>query len=253
MNTTHNSENDQKLYDNCWPTWLDMKIYGPASRWLRSLLNEILHLLDCKFITNILDVGCGEGTITFSTLVSMFPSAYITGIDFSKTAINAAKERYHSDKLTFIHDMKSSALNFQYSLVTCFEVLEHVEKWQNLLRSIAMSSKHYIMISVPVGRMRPFEKNVGHLRNFEKGQIEKYLLSLNFKPLIVYYAGFPFYSPIYRELCNITNSANNAFTKGSYGWQQKLVSHFFFFCFKYLSSKRRYGDQFVGLFARINV
>lgn len=165
--------------------------------------------------------------------------------------ISAAKTRYFSTNLSYHHDPDSAFLNVHYDLITCFEVLEHVEEWQDLLQKMVHSSENYLLLSFPTGRMRPFEKNVGHLRNFKKGEVEAFLSEAGFRPYKISYAGFPFYSPCYRELCNLTNAADNSFTRGAYGFRQKFVSLIFYFCFTYLSTKERYGDQFIGLFERI--
>ncbi len=116
---------------------------------------------------------------------------------------------------------------------------------------MADSSNKYLMLSFPTGRMRSFEKIVGHFRNFKKGEVEEFLKGRGFEPVNIFYAGFPFYNPIYREMCNLTNSAGNSFTTGKYNWKQKTVSAVLFFLFRYCSTKHKYGDQFCGLFERV--
>lgn len=74
---------------------------------------------------------------------------------------------------------------------------------------------------------------------------------LSFEPLSLAYAGFPFYSPLYRDLCQLTNAGDAQFTKGNYGPLRRLLSAAIYFAFRYLSTSRRGGDQFVGLFVRI--
>ena len=241
--------NNSQLYDDIWCEWLDMKLYGPSSRWLRFLINKILKRIEPKSIKHILDVGCGEGSNTF-LLSKYFLNAHVKGIDFSKIAIQNAQKRYKISNLYFSHDINSNSLNDQYDMITCFEVLEHVDIWKDLLQRMAVSSKKYLILSFPTGKMRSFEKNVGHLRNFKKQEVEIFLETLGFLPYKIYYAGFPFYSPFYRTLCNFTNSANNSFTMGKYGILQKIVSSICYFCFTFLSTKKRLGDQFVGIFKK---
>jgi len=244
--------NNSQLYDDIWDKWLDMKLYGPSSRWLRFLINKILKRIESKSIKHILDIGCGEGSNTF-LLSRHFLNARVKGIDFSKIAIWNAQKRYKTSNLSFYHDMNSTSLNDQYDMITCFEVLEHVDCWKDLLQKMAVSSKKYLMLSFPTGKMRSFEKNVGHVRNFKKKEVETFLEALGFLPYKIYYAGFPFYSPFYRTLCNLTNSANNSFTMGKYGLLQKIVSSICYFYFTSLSTKKRFGDQFVGIFKKNSV
>lgn len=242
--------NNQQIYDENWQVWLDMKVHGPASRWLRSLIrDQISGLPDPQRIRSVLDVGCGEGTITHC-LAKWLPETTVVGIDFSKSGIELAQRRYTRPNLRFIHDESSEQLQQRFDLVSAFEVLEHVEPWQDLLGRMAECANQHLLLSFPTGRMRPFEKAVGHFRNFKPGEVEEFLAGKGFEATRTFYAGFPFYSPIYRELCNITDAASNSFTTGSYGPRQKLVAQVFYSMFRFLSTRRRLGDQFCGLFAR---
>lgn len=245
---------NKKIYDATWTDWVDMKIYGPASRWLRWLISFQVRYIKTRDpqLKTILDVGCGEGTIT-NMIAKAFPNAKVTGIDFSLKGIACAKNSYRRNNLKFIHDENSERLLKKYNLVCAFEVLEHVEDWQEFLGRMTVSSEKYLMLSFPTGRMRTFEKNVGHYRNFKKGEVEGFLKKYNFYPKQIFYAGFPFYNPIYRELCNLTDSGGNVFTRGKYGFIQKTVGWALFFSFSYFSSKKRFGDQFCGLFEKEEV
>jgi len=240
---------NKKIYDENWDQWSDLKEIGPASRWLRSLVYEHIKSIDAYEIDSILDLGCGQGCNTYY-LAKWLPDSKVTGIDFSDTGIRVAKKLYDSPNLNFEIDLDSKTLSNSFDLVTCFEVLEHVDDWQELLQRIAASANKYVMLSFPVGRMRPFEVNVGHVRNFKIGEVEKFLIDNGFSPLSIFYAGFPFYNPLYREFCNITNAGSSVFTKGKFGFFQKIVSMSIYFLFRYLSTKRCFGDQFCGLFVR---
>ena len=238
------------LYNEKWTGWVDMKIYGPASRWLRSLISDQISFMNQGEVKSILDVGSGEGTITHF-LAQKLPQTSVLGVDFSESGIECARASYQLPNLSFEHDLDSRALEKKYDLVTAFEVLEHVDDWQDLLGRMANASQKYVLVSFPNGRMRPFERNVGHVRNFKKGEVEEFLAKKGYKPASLYYAGFPFYNPLYRELCQLTDSANNQFTQGKYGVAQKTIGWFFFVLFRFFSTRRRLGDQFCGLFERV--
>jgi SAM-dependent methyltransferase len=241
---------NKKIYDEKWQSWLDMKRIGPASRWLRDLIDACLQELKPGEVASILDLGCGEGTNTFF-IAQKLPSAQVLGTDFSISGIFCAQKSYQAPNLRFIHDEASSSLAHQYDLVSAFEVLEHVDDWQSFLEKMVQASNRYLLLSFPIGRMRPFEKNVGHFRNYRKGEVENFLAGHGFRPVKLFYAGWPFYSPLYREICNLTDSANNRFTQGRYGRSQKIVAGVIFFFFRFLSSGYRFGDQFCGLVIKI--
>jgi len=244
--------NNREIYDQSWTEWRDMKIYGAASRWLRRLiLLQIDTLLKRRHepITSVLDVGCGEGTITYF-MAKQLAAAKVIGIDFSNTGIHCAKQSYSLANLEFIFDPSSCYLDGIYDLVTAFEVLEHVDDWQKFLVRISAASRKFLLLSFPTGRMRAFEVRVGHYRNYGKGQIEAFLDAKGFVPVKIFYAGFPFYSPLYREFCNLTDVASNSFTKGKYSWKQKTVGWIAYLFFYFLSTRSHLGDQFCGLFVR---
>ena len=100
--------------------------------------------------------------------------------------------------------------------------------------------------------MRAFETTVGHFRNFDKGEVETYLSDFGFRLINAYYAGFPFYSPFYRDLCNIQNKVDNSFSKGKYGMSHKIICSVLYYLFWTFSTRKKYGDQFVGLFVGEN-
>jgi 2-polyprenyl-3-methyl-5-hydroxy-6-metoxy-1,4-benzoquinol methylase len=241
---------NRRIYDANWSAWSEMKIHGPASRWLRALIRaHIVQFPDPENIRAVLDVGCGEGTIT-NALAEWLPHAQVTGIDFSEAGIQCAESRYRRANLRFVHDEESKALSEQHDLVTAFEVLEHVEDWEGLLRRMAGSARQFILLSFPTGRMRSFEKTMGHYRNFERGEVEQFMSKCGFRSDHCFYAGFPFFSPLYRDICDLSHPVSVRFIAGRYGIRQKIVSSIFYFLFRVLSTRRRFGDQFCGSFSR---
>lgn len=241
---------NRQIYEMRWSDWTDMKVYGPSSRWLRSLVSDQLKSIPpTSPPRRVLDLGCGEGSTTDFLALSL-GAAEIVGVDRSATGIQCAQARFHRPNLVFRHLEETAGMpTGSFDLVTCFEVLEHVEDWRGMTREIARLSSRHLLVSFPSGRMRPFERNVGHLRNFRRGQFERYMASVGFEPVTVFYAGFPFFSPLFREACNLANSGGNSLTVGRYTWRQKRTSDVIYFLFRHLSL-RRHGDQFCGLFVK---
>ena len=133
-----------------------------------------------------------------------------------------------------------------------FEVLEHIEDWQSFLKNVINISNKYILLSFPTGRMREFEKYIGHFRNFKKGEIENFLKDNNFKIIKTYYAGFPFYSPIGRDYGNRNYKKIIANIDKEFTIKQKLFHELIYILLRYFSFKN-IGDQFVGLFERKDI
>ena len=245
------ADDNQQIYDTHWPQWSDMKRYGPSSRWLRALIGDLVDgPLRGVAIERVLDFGCGEGSTT-EYLARKLPDARVLGVDQSGSGIDSAKSTYGAPNLEFRHEPGDVVFgDARFDLVTCFEVLEHVEDWQALARRLAVATSRYLLVSFPTGRMRGFEVNVGHLRNFKPGEFESFMERQGFRAVELYYAGFPFYSPVFRDLCELTNSGGNALTTGRYSFLQRRLSDLIFVSFRYLSTRRRRGDQFCGLFER---
>lgn len=241
---------NQAIYDLNWPDWVDMKKFGPSSRWQRTLIHDRLAAVPMDAVGSVLDYGCGEGTTTVA-LAEWLPLARITGVDRSGAGIDCARRNYSRANLEFHHDPVDAVANERrYDMVTCFEVLEHVPDWAALADQLCSMTNRYLLVSFPTGRMRKFEINIGHYRNFPPGVFESHLRSRGFHLVDRAYAGFPFYSPIFREICNVANSGGHHLTVGKYSWHQRLLSKLIYFSFRYLSTRRRGGDQFCGLFER---
>lgn len=240
---------NQQIYDDNWPQWLDMKRHGPSSRWLRALIGDLIEArLRGAGIKRVLDFGCGEGTTT-EFLANTLPSASVLGVDQSSSGIDCANSNYRAANLEFRHQPGDAGFReTDFDLITCFEVLEHVDDWQTLARRLAHATSRYLLVSFPTGRMRDFEVNVGHLRNFRPGEFESFMERIGFRTVEVFYAGFPFYSPLFRDVCNLTNSGGNAMTKGHYSFWTQRLGDLIYFSFRFLSTRGCGGDQFCGLF-----
>jgi ubiquinone/menaquinone biosynthesis C-methylase UbiE len=242
---------NRAIYAVRWPDWLDMKTFGPSNRWLRSIVEDLVQSLPPTFpLRRVIDIGCGEGSHT-ALLARKLKGATVLGVDRSKSGIECARARFHEPNLQFevaesLHDIPSEA----HDLVLSLEVLEHVDDWREFTRELARVSSRFVLVSFPTGRMRQFEVNIGHLRNFSHGEFERFAASIGLRPVDVRYAGFPFYSPIFREICNYANSGENKLTIGRYKWWQRRLCDFILLSFRYFSTRHKHGDQFCGLFTK---
>lgn len=84
----------------------------------------------------VLDVGCGEG---YGSALLAEHAARVVGVDYSPAAIRHASSAYRSEKLTF---RVADATELQedlglFDVVTCFEVVEHVEQDEKLFAGVA--------------------------------------------------------------------------------------------------------------------
>ena len=238
-----------KIYNNRYKSHTDSYNYSSGIKWAFSLIKDIIKYCDKKDIENILDIGCGEGSKSF-ILANYFSNAKVLGIDFTDEGIKKANNNY--SEVNNLYFKKADIFKIQtekYDMVSCLEVLEHIEDWQIVLKNICNISNKYILISVPTGRMRDYEKYVGHLRNFKKGEIENFVADNGFKKIKTFYAGFPFYSPLGRDWLNRNYKGYDESVSGNFTKKQKLFHYMLYILFRYFCF-RNIGDSFVGLFVR---
>jgi SAM-dependent methyltransferase len=221
-------------YDRGWETkWDDMKRYGPFSRHIRRILKDIIRPLE---IESVLDIGCGQGSLLQELCVE-FPSIKPYGVDISKSAVELAIQRVPNGRF-WVSDISQQPLNEKYDLVVCSEVLEHIPDDITTIQNLRQMTDKYLLISAPQGRMRRFERKVGHVRNYAPGELVKKLEENGFVIVSVLEWGFPFYSPLYRNFLEFTGSKG---TTGEFGRIRKLSSNIIYYLFELNSSKR--GDE----------
>ena len=225
-------------YDRGWQSqWDDMKKYGPFSRHLRRMIKQIVRPLEFQ---SVLDIGCGQGSL-LQELQTEFPKIIPYGIDISVSAVELARGRVSGGRFR-VMDITEGSLDEKYDLVVCSEVLEHIPDDLAALQNLRKMTQKYLLVSAPQGRMRGFEKQYGHVRNYAHGELVRKLEKQGFVILSVLEWGFPFYSPLYRDFLQVIGSKG---TTGEFGSVRKLMSQAIYFLFLLNSSRR--GDQIVVL------
>jgi 2-polyprenyl-3-methyl-5-hydroxy-6-metoxy-1,4-benzoquinol methylase len=98
----------------------------------------------------VLDLGCGCGYGAHHMAIG--GARLVVGVDVSPQAIDFARTRYTAPNLRFaVMDAYGLALQNRFDLVTCFEVIEHVEHPEKVLEQIAavMGDSAVLLISTP--------------------------------------------------------------------------------------------------------
>lgn len=85
----------------------------------------------------VLEVGCGRGVFSHH-LATSFPTASITAVDFSESAINIAKDNFQRENLEFqVENAESlSFSNDEFDYYISCETLEHVLHPQQMIHEI---------------------------------------------------------------------------------------------------------------------
>jgi 2-polyprenyl-3-methyl-5-hydroxy-6-metoxy-1,4-benzoquinol methylase len=225
-------------YEEIWKTrWGDVQNYGPFHRHLRRLIKKMIRPL--KF-QSILDIGCGQGSL-LAELRLEFPHIKTSGVDVSASAVELARRRVPGGDFQVL-DIATASLSVKYDLAVCSEVLEHVPDDVTAIQNLRKMTKEYLLVSTPQGQMRDFEKQIGHVRNYARGELVNKIKSSGFTVVSVVEWGFPFYSPLYRNFLDLTGGKG---TTGEFGPFRKLLGKAVYLLFSLNSSKR--GDEIIVL------
>jgi trans-aconitate methyltransferase len=218
-------------YDVMWrEVYGEMQDRGPVHRHMRRLLRRLLAGLDYR---SVLDVGCGAGH-NLPLLTEGREMERLVGVDVAEEPLARARRgRGEFRRL----DVQSDALDERFDLVFSSLLLEHLPDDAAALRHLrAMADRHLVATTIAgdFERYRRFDEQVGHVRNYRRGELEAKLADAGFRVRQAIYWGFPFYSPLARSLLNRTRPAP------AYGPATRLAATALYGLY-FLNSSRR-GD-----------
>lgn len=224
-------------YDRMWSeVYGDLQNVGPTHRHMARLLRRMLRDLDYE---SLLEVGVGFGH-NLPVLTAGRKLRTLAGVDISERAVNHVRQ--HSEGRFSTLDITRQRLDETYDLVCSVLVMEHVGDDVAAFRNMRAMTGRYLLV-VTIGgdfrRYRPWEEQMGHVRNYRPGELEDKLTQTGFEVLQTVSWGFPFYSPIARTLQNhMTASAE----LNRQAWFVARILYLIFF----LNSRRR-GDLLIAL------
>lgn len=224
-------------YDRVWEeVYGDLQDFGPTHRHMIRMMGRMLAPLQ---YASVLDVGVGFGH-NLPVLTGGRRIDKLAGIDISERALEHVRGEWQGDFRRA--DITSERLPERYELVCCALVLEHLLDDVAALSNLRAMSDRYLLITTIGGkyeRYRPWEEQVGHVRNYGPGELEQKLGQAGFSVLAFTRWGFPFYSPLARTLQN-RMTATHDLSPGS-----RLAARILYPVF-FLNSSRR-GDLLVVL------
>jgi len=238
------SSTDQRaFYQDYWSRTGDQRVHGPVARHTRRLLR---HALQGLAFRSVLDVGCGEGTM-LRELFKDRDDLRLAGTDISPLAVSLATTK-NPDHEFILLDLGQAPLKDRFDLVICSEVIEHIENDQQALEHLAAMTNRYLVVTTLAGRMRGHEREIGHLRNYDPEKLKTMVAKTGLKPVRMVQWGWPFFSPLYRDLLELLSSRTRRITTGSFNLFRRMICRLLFMVF-FLNSWRK-GEQLVLLAAR---
>lgn len=193
-------------------TFVQRKLISEKNFTYKPVVNLINKHLSNKSGKDILDIGCGAGTLSFYYASKGYK---VYGIDISKKAIDACKQSVEFLKQKNVTFKK---MNFpievpskKFDYIICSEVIEHIEndelgikKMFLLLRPHGLLFLTTPSINAPLtslGYTNNFDKEVGHVRRYSKEDLTKLLEKYEFNIKEIYitegiFRNFLFINPI---------------------------------------------------------
>lgn len=143
------------------PAWYDAKYAKPYREELYYELYDKLYQLAGPCVSSVIDLGCGTGA-----MLDRWPKPRplrMTGVDFSRTAIDIARKRLDKGVDLYVYDLRKwraiSNKVGRYELAVCVETLEHIRED----RSVFMLAKYLarrVICAVPYGNKIPAEAHI---------------------------------------------------------------------------------------------
>lgn len=178
-------------------------VFAPAPRYMMrlALVEKLLAELP-ESIESFLEIGPGMGDLSLY-LCRLFPGAMGDLYEISEKSIAILKARVPSTVPLSIHYEDFLGLKGQnyYDLAIACEVFEHLEDDEQAFSKIYQLLKEggYFLFSAPAGMKKwgPADEYGGHVRRYERNELERKLNNNGFSILHLWSYGFP--------LTNLTN------------------------------------------------
>jgi ubiquinone/menaquinone biosynthesis C-methylase UbiE len=122
---------------------------NPISRWLvRGFFWGIEQAVDSIQVNSVLDVGTGEGHVLYTLKEALKPRRRV-GIDIDLRPLRIAGENLSDCILSLGNVNNLRFADREFDLVSCAEVLEHLDAPHRAMKEITRVSAKYILLSVP--------------------------------------------------------------------------------------------------------
>jgi ubiquinone/menaquinone biosynthesis C-methylase UbiE len=213
--------------------------YMPAPRMRVRAILEVLRKTQPR---SIADLGCGDGTL-LREIAAALPDARLAGVDLSEAQIVENRAKLPQIEWHVADLETTNPIAAQYDAITASEVIEHLERPLDFLRSAHRIAANgaLLIVTTQSGAMSATERVVGHLRHFTADELRAMLVEAGWEPVRVWNAGFPFHDLSKRIASRNHEKVMQRFGERGYGPAEKLVARVLTVLF--LFNSRRRGAQ----------
>ena len=155
--------------------------------WFVNRAKLIVHLLKTyfPFAENMLEVGCGTGSVLLALHHAM-PKLQLVGSELHPSGLEIARRRVH-DSLFVQMDARRIPAQNEFDVIGAFDVLEHIPEDESVLGNIhrALKPGGGVLISVPqhAWLWSTSDEIAHHVRRYGRGEMEAKLTSSGFRIL----------------------------------------------------------------------
>lgn len=237
------SNDDEVQYDNWWTDFVSANIKDPGTAYRADFILKMIKDLGIK---NIVDVGCGSGQL-IQKISKNIQGLSLTGFDVSQKIIDINKDNYKDAAFHCLNLNEDVVIDKKFEMVICCEVIEHLRNWEKSIETLSKLavSGGYVLITTQEGKIYKHHEALGHLKHFDKKEIEEQLKKNGMKIIESFYAGWPFMN-LKNILAHIfyNNIENSLLKSNKHGILNRIIFNIFGFLYK-ISSKKSGPQIFV--------
>ena len=215
-----------------WEKTENAYAYYPTVKHRKRFILNSLKNFKFKENTFVFDYGCGEGGV-LSGIREKFnlTSQQIGGFDVAENVITKLKEKF--DSPNFYHE-KLPVLNKKCGVIICSEVIEHTEKYSDIIKWIHdnLDDNGILILTTQSGKIHASDIYTGHTQHFNIKELELLLKDEGFRIQKSFLWGFPLFT-LQKYLTNINFKAvQKNYLEGELSLRKKIVfdvTYFFYF------------------------
>jgi SAM-dependent methyltransferase len=153
--------------------------------WFVSRAKLIVRLIKSHFpdVRNLLEIGCGTGSVLLA-LRREFANADLLGSELNLQGLAFARQRLDPSVSLLQMDAQNIPATSMFDVIGAFDVIEHIEDDEKVLRSIAVALRPggVSVIAVPQHRWLWSQEDEAahHVRRYARGELEEKLARAGF-------------------------------------------------------------------------
>ncbi|MFW5804377.1 MAG: class I SAM-dependent methyltransferase [bacterium] len=155
---------------------IDIHMFKRSPRRLPRIVKTI-GMLKQMNPSSVLEIGCGQGVFLW-TLLNEFPHFTVRVLDIKSEHIdrvNNVAKNSNLDLFGYNMDIEKYYENYSnesYDIVTCLEVLEHIENWKKAIGIACHFCKNFVIFSFPSKE----DDNPEHIHLLDKQKVSQEIL-----------------------------------------------------------------------------